>query len=349
MLVVDTLLTLQIEENIGQEGRNSEVHIATDPQLNAKVVVKKVQKSEFTNTAEYFSEAQKLYDVSHPNIMSVRYASQDNDNVYIVMDYYKKGSLNKVIQSRFLSVREIIKYSLEFLSGIHYMHSKNMIHFDLKPTNILINDAGKAVVTDFGLSKYLNENGFAQPSKLYPLHVPPETFNFGQFSFFTDIYQAGLTIYRMCNGNSILQEQLDSLGIKDSKEFAEVIIRDIFPKKELYLPHIPEKLQKIIKKALAIDPTKRFETVLDMMNELCLIDDNLDWFYNEITNEHSVWTKENETHVLQLIVKKIESKWVTEGYKVWKDKKPTKVSNWHTDGYSYKESAFEAVRKFLNN
>lgn len=65
-----------------------------------------------------------LYATEHPNIMGVKYATQDEHYIYISMDFYKNGSLNSLLQKRFLTVREIIKYSLEFLSGLHFMHTK---------------------------------------------------------------------------------------------------------------------------------------------------------------------------------------------------------------------------------
>ena len=320
MLIVDSIVRLEIIKEIGQEGRNSKVYIANDPQLNAEVVVKKIDKSkEFTDTDEYFSEAQKLYASSHPNIMGVRYASQDENFVYIVMEHYKKGSLNNLLTKRFLTVREIIKYSLEFLSGIHYVHSKNLVHFDIKPTNILINDAGKAVLTDFGLAKYLNENGFAEPKKEYGYHVPPEKFVHGKYSFYSDIYQSGLTMYRMCNGNNFFKEQISGLRISTRDELFSAIENDKFPNKKAFLPHIPDKLRKIIQKALYLDETLRYESVLDMINDISTLEDNLDWEYNEVTNEHSYWVRDEDTHFSKIdLQKKDSAEWVTVGCRVRK-------------------------------
>ncbi|MFJ7680333.1 serine/threonine-protein kinase [Peribacillus sp. NPDC097198] len=351
MLVIDSVVQLKLLKEIGGEGRNSKVYIASDPQLNAEVVVKKINKSkEFTNTKEYFNEAQMLYASSHPNIMGVRYASQDPENVYIVMDFYKNGSLNSLLAKRCLTIREIIKYSLEFLSGLNYMHSKFLVHFDIKPTNILINDAGKAVLTDFGLSKYLNENGFANPKKSYPLHVPPETYIHGRNSIFSDIYQSGLTIYRMCNGNDYFTKQLQELNITNSMELASAIANNAFPKKESFLPHIPIKLRAVIQKALSLEETSRYESVIEMMNDIALLEDNLDWVYNRVTNEHSEWVRDEVTHKSKIVLlSEGRSNWKTEGYRIRTlDGKKNKVTKWNTNGYPTKEKALKSLEKLLN-
>ncbi|PEO54215.1 serine/threonine protein kinase [Bacillus wiedmannii] len=353
LIVTNTLLQLQIQEEIGHEGRNSTVNKAFDPQLNALFVVKKIPKSDFSSADEYFQESQMLYGVQHPNIVPIRYASQDQNTIYLTMEYLEKGSLNKMLNERSLTVREVIKYSLEFLSGIHYMHTKNLVHFDIKPTNILINNAGKAVVTDFGLSRYLNEQGFAYPDKFYCLHAPIEAYDpsLGGFSLYSDIYQAGATIYRMCNGNTFLEEQFDDLNISDENDFAEALKAERFPKKDAFLPHIPLKLRNIVRKSLSLDPAARHETILDMINEISIIDENLDWSYNIITNEHSefVRNEENCDYTFKIVVtKQGDNHWKTEGFKVRNlDGKSTRVTKWNSNGYTSKKEAFQALEKLL--
>ncbi|MHC9080398.1 serine/threonine-protein kinase [Bacillus altitudinis] len=345
----DTILKLELKKEIGVEGRNSTVHIAYDPQLDTDLVIKKISKTDFTKVEEYFTEAQMLYFTQHPNIMPVKYASQDEQNVYIAMEFMEKGSLNSLIEERFLTPREIIKISLEFLSGIHFMHAKKLVHFDIKPTNILINNANKAVVTDFGTSKYLNDYGFASPDKLYAFHVPPEQFNFGRFSFFSDIYQVGLTMYRMCNGNDFFLNQLASLNINNPQELGIAISNNKFPDKKKFLPHIPKELRKIITKSLSMNIEHRYQSCLDMMNDIAILDNNLDWGYNEITNTHSTVFYKTGTHLSEVSILQNElGHWFTEGYKIRIDNGTrTRINKFFIDDLKTKQDAFEAVYKNL--
>ncbi|MDW0355630.1 serine/threonine-protein kinase [Bacillus velezensis] len=345
----DTLLQFEPKKEIGSEGRNSKVYIAYDPQLDCDLVVKKIKKTEFSEAKNFFTEAQMLYSTQHPNIMPIKYATQDNDHIYIAMDYLQKGSINSLIESRYLTPREIIKISLEFLSGIHYMHAKRLIHFDIKPTNILISNANKAIITDFGTSKYLNSNGLAEYEKIYGLHIPPEDFNFGRFSFYSDIYQAGLTIYRMCNGNRFFKDQLNILKIGTHKELAEAIANDKFPDKKKYLPHIPDKLRKIISKALNIQVNDRYQSVLEMMNDLALLENKLDWVYTEKTNTHSVLSLDTGNHISEISLSASENNtWESEGYKIRKsDGNRTRITTYFKSGFATKQALFETVSKLI--
>lgn len=268
------------------EGKNSEVFLAKDSQLGCELVIKRVKKAQF-KPEEYFSEAKMIYENKHPHIVEIQYASQDDEYIYMAMPYYKNGSLNSLAHQRFLSVREIIKYSLEVLSAMNCIHSKGLIHLDIKPTNILLDDTGKALLTDFGLSRYLDENGIAEQSINYTIHSDPEYIQNSGRSIQSDIYQIGLTMYRLCNGVNILTQQLSELNIQSQDDFEKSVLKGQFPKRDYYLPHIPKKLIKIINKALMINPKDRYKNTIEMINDLSVVDNNLDWIFTaDMTNPY---------------------------------------------------------------
>ena len=260
------------------EGKNSEVFRARDEQLGCELVIKRVKKENF-NPEEYFSEAKMIYDNKHPHIVEIQYASQDDEYIYMAMPYYENGSLNSLASKRFLSVREIIKYSLDILSAVNFIHSNGLVHLDIKPTNILLDKTGKALLTDFGLSRYLDNNGIAEQYMNYVLHNDPEFLKGSGRSVQSDIYQIGLTMYRLCNGVDILFKQYTELDIGSDADFEDYILNGKFPKRDFYLPHIPRKLVKIINKALMVNPEERYKNVIEMMNDLSDVNDNLDWFF----------------------------------------------------------------------
>ena len=167
-------LSFDLLSEIGHEGGNSEVYIAKDHQLDAELVIKKIPKSKLSNEDEYFAESSILYLSSHPNVVPIHYACEDADYIYLAMPHYSKGSLNSLINGRFLTVREIIRYSTQFLSGLHNIHSKRLIHFDIKPDNILFSDQGEALLSDFGLAKQLTITGVAGQDRIYGRMTPPD-------------------------------------------------------------------------------------------------------------------------------------------------------------------------------
>lgn len=269
-----------------EEGKNSETFLAKDIQLNAEFVVKSIPKNKFVNPSQYFAEARMLYDCRHINIMKIQYASEDEENVYFSMPYYKNGSLSKLIDNRYLTVREIVKYALDLLSGVAYIHSKGLIHLDIKPTNILIDDSNRAVLTDFGLSTYLDCNGVGNQRNNYILNLDPEYFLNSGRTVLSDIYQIGLTLYRLCNGNNILREQYSVLNPTNSKEeLRKIILNGSFPDRNYFLPHIPNKMRNVIKKALKIDTNERYNNVIEIMNDISEIEENLDWVCTTNPNE----------------------------------------------------------------
>lgn len=271
------------------QGKNSTVFLANDKQLDHQFIVKKIKKNDVyrdygnEDESNLFIESSILYKVAHPNISEIQYASFDDDYVYIVMPYYKNGSVQTILEERSLSMREFIKLSLDFLSGLLFVHANNLVHFDVKPTNILLNNNGKAVITDFGLAKYIEDKSeLVSPNKLYTLHFPPEYLLSTELSRQADIYQAGITMYRMVNGNEIWKDQVKTFD--KSK-----ILNGTFPDRRTYLPHVQKKIRKIINKCLDINIDKRYQSVLDIINDLSAVDGQLDWCYERKDSNGEVW------------------------------------------------------------
>ena len=216
------------------------------------------------------------------------------------MPYYKNGSLKSLIDKKFLTVRETLRYSIQFLSGLNNIHSKKLMHFDIKPDNILLSDSDEALLSDFGLAKAMDNFGFANPDGVYPKQVPPEFFLSTDKTIQFDIYLAGLTIYRLLNGNTHYNSQF---AFPDQNSYVTAIKNGSFPNRDSYLPHVPIKLQRVVNKALNIDLNKRHKNVLELINELSDVDQNLDWRYEP--NGTSVsWNKELDDRTYTVTIDK---------------------------------------------
>lgn len=263
---------------IGAEGKNSRVFLATDHQLDAEIVVKRIERSSFKNEDEFFAEARRLYDARHAHVVPVKFACKTDDHVFIAMPFYSGGSVQALLKKRHVTVREIVRFGLHFLTGIHHIHTRGLIHFDVKPSNVLIDGSGKASLTDFGLSRYVDEYGLAEQDVMYVLHRPPEALLYDKLSPAADIYQAGLTLYRMATGAQALEAQW---GTVDQAEALKRVIAGRLPDRRAmaYPAHIPSRLRTAIRKALEPDPEHRYGTVLELANALGAVDEWLDWRY----------------------------------------------------------------------
>jgi len=299
-------LSFQLADEIGQEGKNSKVYKALDLQLNAEIVVKKIPKSTFEDIDEYFLEASLLHISAHPNVVPIHYACHDSEHVYLAMPLFRRGSLKSRLAEKTMSVREIIVASTQILSGIHNIHSKGLIHFDVKPDNVLLSDRGEALLTDFGLAKQTSYSGVAGQDRIYGKMVPPEAFGNQDFTRQFDIYQMGLTMHRMCVGDDNFYTEYAAFlenGLLKRDEFKFAVRNGRFPNREQYPEHIPQKLVNTIKKCLQTKPEERFGSAIDVVNAISDVEDKLlDWRY-ERNNTARHWIKclddGRECHLIQ--------------------------------------------------
>lgn len=281
-------------KEIGADGRNSRTFLANDHQLDAQIVIKQIEKSKLASASNFFDESKALYASAHPNVVQVHYACQDADHVFVAMPFYPNGSVKGLITGRHMTVREIVTIGCQVLSGLHNIHSKGLIHFDVKPDNILLSKRNEGLISDFGQAKQMNFSGVAAQDRHYMKMYAPEALTTDQFKLTFDIYQFGLTLYRMCNGNEAFYEQFDKYGPPasfDRDAFRYDLRNGKFPDRKCFPPHIPSRLRTIVRKCLQTDPSNRYQTALDVANDLAAVDGaTLDWRLSESTAKR-MWTK----------------------------------------------------------
>lgn len=302
METINITLDFKHIKEIGQEGRNSRVFLSHDNQLDGDIVTKHIIKHPEGNPEVYFREARILYANDHNNIVRVNYAGQNDEEIVIAMPYYKNGSLkSRISEGHYLTIREIVRYAIQFLMGLNHIHAKGLVHFDIKPDNILISDANEAMLSDFGLAKYIEMDGFVYADKCYTPHITPEQLLKKSQTRLNDIYQVGITLYRMVNGNDSFYNQIPL-----KEHICQKILSGEFPNRKIYLPHVPRKLRLIINKCMEVNPINRYDNVLQIINELSKISQNLDWRYSK--GEYDCWElqRENDSIKVYLLINKDE-------------------------------------------
>ena len=298
-------LVFEFIKEIGQDGRNSHTFVTRDHQLNAEIVTKQIQKSTLNSADEFFAESQALYASAHPHVVQIHYACYDADHVYVAMPYYRNGSIKDLITGRHMTVREVVSLGSQILAGLHNIHSKGLVHFDVKPDNILLSPRREALVSDFGQAKQMNYSGIAAQDRHYGPMIAPEGLEADHFDRTFDIYQIGLTLYRMCNGNEHFYGQMAKYGPPatfDRARFRFDVRNGKFPDRKSFAAHVPSKLRNVIKKCLETNPVDRYQSALDVANAMAGIDGAcLDWRLEDHP-DRKVWTKVGDETQYELTV-----------------------------------------------
>ena len=146
------------------------------------------------------AERDFLSRIDHPFIINMHFAFQDNDNLYLVMDYLTGGDLRYHISQLKRFNEEQTKFFIAcMLLGLEYCHSNNIIHRDIKPENLVLDSNGYLKITDFGIAKYQQPNNSKETSGT-PGYMSPEVLNGLNHTIAVDFFAIGVIGYEFMNG-----------------------------------------------------------------------------------------------------------------------------------------------------
>ncbi|KKC46875.1 Stk1 family PASTA domain-containing Ser/Thr kinase [Paenibacillus sp. D9] len=243
------------------------VYKAHDVLLSRNVAVK-VLRSQYVHDEEFIRrfrrEAQSAAALSHPNVVSIYDVGQEEDVHYIVMEYVEGHNLNEIIQERApLQADEAVRIASQIADALDHAHQNHIIHRDIKPHNILIGRNGRVKVTDFGIARAVTSSTITQTgSVLGSVHYfSPEHAKGVSTGEKSDIYSLGIVLYQMVTGRlPFLGESPISVALKHLQEPLED------PKS--VNPLIPQSVENIIIKATRKNPSERYRTAGEMLEDL---------------------------------------------------------------------------------
>lgn len=291
-----------------------------------------------------------LYKTNHKNVAQVQYACFDSikNKIRLYMPYYSRGSLQDIIDKNNITLRNAIRIMRDICQGVDHIHRQQIIHADLKPTNILMHSAGYALVTDFGQSVFSGPSGTAVGQRMYKYIYPPEAIlNNRAVSRQSDIYQLGLLLYRLVNGQEFWAEAIAPYN-SGQRDLANDVVKGRFPSDRKYLPHVPRNVRRLISRASNPDPAARFATVEEFMNALSSVAGQIDWQYTKSSNGET-WFRDTLTHKYTIELRTSQKGgYEVEGYTEKKGvQTKRKKSEWCRGAIRTKTGAYTFLQKIL--
>jgi serine/threonine-protein kinase len=249
----------EIQELLGRGGMGA-VFLATDLSLDRPVAIK-VLPPDLSNDKRFFQrfehEARIAAKLDHPHIIPIYAVESGGDLNYFVMKFVTGRTLDQLLLSGPLPVDVAQRIVWEAACALGHAHQRGVVHRDVKPANIMIDDGGRAMVTDFGISKALEDaSGFTTTGQVIgtPHYMSPEQAKGLVVDGRTDQYSLGIVAYRLLGGR--LPYMDDSVHT--------VIYKHIFempPPLSTFRPDAPEFLATAIHRAIQKDPDDRFATI----------------------------------------------------------------------------------------
>jgi serine/threonine-protein kinase len=257
----------ELEELVGTGGMST-VFRAHDRQLERRVAIK-ILHEHYAADPEYLErfrrEARAVARLSHPHIVTVIDRGDDDGRQYIVFEYVEGENLKElVVRSGRLPVPQALELVLAVADGLSFAHEHGLVHRDVKPQNVLLNNEGEVKVTDFGIARSLHvEHGVTQTGTVLGTgeYLAPEQASGKQVSPATDVYSLGIVLWELLAGDVPFT----------GDNFVAVALRHVNEPP----PHLRERradvsprLDAAVQRALAKDPASRFPSMAAFAKEL---------------------------------------------------------------------------------
>jgi eukaryotic-like serine/threonine-protein kinase len=266
--MIGTLLNerFRLERKLGSGGMST-VYRAYDETLERWVAIK-VMHSEITTDAaqieRFRREARSVARLSHPHVVSVIDAGEDQGHPYIVLEYVEGETLKERIRrTGRLPVSEAVAYAMEVGLALSAAHRARLVHRDVKPQNVLVDPEGRAKITDFGIARSLEAEGLTQAGKVVGTtdYVSPEQALGQDVSGQSDIYSLGICLYEMLTGQPPFTG--DS-HVAVAMRHVQEPVPDVRERR----PEVSAALALVIERATAKEPRNRYASVNDMVYDL---------------------------------------------------------------------------------
>ncbi|MGB8951083.1 MAG: serine/threonine-protein kinase [Candidatus Aminicenantales bacterium] len=249
----------EIIRSLGSGGFGS-VFLAKDTWLDIKVAIK-VPHKQSMELYKLLKEPRLQAALNHPNIVRMISAEKEKRIFFMVMEYVRGKTLEKILQKeKILDVEKAMDYGRQIASGIEHAHKSKIIHRDLRPSNIIVSEEGTAKITDFGTSAWLSNVPYATTRIGSPPYMAPEQF-LGKATFASDIYSLGCILYEMIIGRPPIFDP-DPFKILEKAQEGKIT------PPRIKNTNVPKELDEVIMKCLASQVEDRYSRAAEIVKKL---------------------------------------------------------------------------------
>ncbi len=267
----------EILETLGKGGMG-EVLKARDVQLKRLVAIKRLLPEALGDKeaqGRFLREARLAAQLNHPNIATIYDILDSGEEAFIVMEYIEGETLRERISHGPLPLETVFDLGIQIGSALAAAHQQDVIHRDIKSENIKVTSTGHIKVLDFGLAKqmlkvdqtieetvraesvFMTQQGFAAGT---PGYTAPEQWKGGQVDGRADIFSFGVVLYEMITGQSPFP------GKSVIERITATMHND--PEPVTHYASVPNRVEHIVRKALAKDPARRYQSMAELVGEL---------------------------------------------------------------------------------
>jgi eukaryotic-like serine/threonine-protein kinase len=256
----------RLDAQVGTGGMST-VYRAFDTVLERQVAVKLMHRdiAGHADQLERFRrEARAVAQLNHPHIVQVIDAGDDDDRPYIVFEYVEGETLKERIR-RFgrLDIPESLAYAIEIARALAVAHDRGIVHRDVKPQNVLVDEEGSAKVTDFGIARTLDQEGLTADGRVLGTtdYVSPEQALGHAVTGQSDIYSLGIVLYEMLTGE---------VPFKGENQVAVAMkhVREELPDIQYRRPEVSSALAAVLDAATAKELDRRYQSIHELQRDL---------------------------------------------------------------------------------
>lgn len=210
--------------------------------------------------ARFAREQSVLLGLEHPNLVPIRDAGTLDGLAFLDMDFVPGQPLDSRLAEAPFTTAEALKIAIEITRGLAALHERGIVHRDVKPENVILDDLGAARLCDFGLSKAHDDSGLTREGEILgtAAFIAPETLCGSPPSYAGDVYALGITLYELVTGEEAISGPAD-------RAFRAAVSGE--PQRQA-LRTLPKQLRPVVGRMLAVDPEDRYTRLTDLLGDL---------------------------------------------------------------------------------